>query len=414
MLTTVTKNKVWARQSLALRQKKTKPQYSTFHNLPEEIFIVLQNHLTGVTEACLSMTCKKMRRILMQANAHLARDQAPWIKDTKIDFYTLLSIDRNEIFSCYFHGFSHHVEDVAWPRRCPPKERLYCTLADAFFRHLSGSFFVLGFAHVQLALKEARCGMGHGIPLEGFNHLEANEDEKDGTSTLCSVDARVINNEFYTRSQTLLRLPTTNESALIPILFRRIEICSHYSGATKSRLVEFILTHIILGPDKMRFVAIDSPPLDIFSCRECHVDFNVEVVDCEEKGFVVCTTRWMNFGSCHSTTDPKWLSHLLSDCWYGHIGFIHVKHEPRSIYALYEGQEGRSLETLARINLRYLFIIRERRCTEKWENLPWKWTPDQPDWWYRRDCGPSLEKGDKKGEWKIKKVRAVGEFPEYC
>lgn len=65
-------------------------------------------------------------------------------------------------------------------------------------------------------MKQHRCGIDIGFPLEAFQHLEArHHDDSPQKVILSSVDAQIVSNEFLTRFQTWTLVPWNRSDTFV-------------------------------------------------------------------------------------------------------------------------------------------------------------------------------------------------------
>lgn len=90
-----------------------------------------------------------------------------------------------------------------------------------YYRNLYDSDYKINYLQIQLAMRQYRCGIDIGFPLETFQNLEVWHDHKSQWKTLLSsVDAQIASQELLVRFQTWTLVPWNRSDAFVEDLER--------------------------------------------------------------------------------------------------------------------------------------------------------------------------------------------------
>ncbi|KFY89425.1 hypothetical protein V500_05711 [Pseudogymnoascus sp. VKM F-4518 (FW-2643)] len=241
------------------------------------------------------------------------------------------------------------------------------------YRHEFDSFYEINYPQIQLAMKQHRCGVDIGFPLEAFQHLDARHGEAPRKVILSSVNAQIVSNEFLVRFQTWTLVPWNRSDTFIEELAKD---CYLYSICAHDRIPglrdEITLTNLIISRVR-QLEAGENCQTRTFQCPYCYMDYMVDAKDLGEREFAVITTKWVNLDAGEESPDAKWRSH--EDQYIDRRELDQTADHRRGIRADFENQAELSLEDLTADNERKLFSKRKRQgVTRAPDGCVWRWS----------------------------------------
>jgi len=348
--------------------------------LPPEIILVIGRMLPAQSSACFSLCCRYLYHILGSESWKSIRSETP---DVQIAFLSCLVEYDSDYFVCLDCIRLHRTNIVKWPRLAASPTGGPRCIWFASLRFLFLSNYRISFPHIQLAIKQQSCGTDIGFPLDAFQHLEVEYDRSYKKTTLLSVDAQIVSNEFLMRSQTWVLLPWSHRDDFIEELaheYWSFNICIHTRGRLKdSPVMDLVKSGLDILEDHGRRHA------QILTCPCCWMDYVLDARDFGERGFAVLVTRWMNLGAGLDSADAKWKSLIIGR---NPVDVRDIRRDPGDIRTGFEDQAGLSVEALTADNERKLFSRRQfRRISRGRDGCVWKW--DRGWRWYLAPSGPA-------------------------
>ncbi len=111
-------------------------------------------------------------------------------------------------------------------------------------------------------------------------------------------------------------------------------------------------------------VRVDS---NVFKCRYCNTDFQVEVEEVGGQGPASIITKWLDLGSGWTPMDIRWKVHVARDKAAG-IGKLG---EAGDIRWRFESEPGPSRDALSCRKAWYLTVSRSMSAMDRWEDRTW-------------------------------------------
>jgi hypothetical protein len=356
----------------------------TLLDLPPEIIFQIAAFLPTTSAASFAL-CNK------RSAAHLG--SRPWKllsslePEDRIHFLSILSRDLPRHHVCHgcirLHLSSStplpaNIHVPPEPASCIPASTRGVYSEDGFFR-ISNYFspYRLRFSHVQLALKQHHHGLDHGISLSDLSHTDI--QFVHGTVYLFSVDARISSKEMVVRSQEWV---ISSQHPREHFLSRKLHlgVCQHLMtyNAHFGPYFDDSLTSLIRCRLDHGAADDDCACMRLHQCPSCPMEYQIDVLDFEERGTAICATKWLNLGAGLTTRDSNWRGQNLS-------GDEHVPHNLPlgSIRSSYESQEGASVDDLTAENKKRLsssLCVIGRSLHLNTDGFDWKLAGD--DIWY--------------------------------
>jgi hypothetical protein len=368
------------------KDSKTVERPATEHllDLPPEVLLSIADFLPTTSASCLALCNRLLSRILGPRVWTSLQHQE---QVDRIAFLSALAKDLPQYFVCHHCVRLHRSSAVQWPRSVPHRQSLPCVSKDVGLSYLWSSHYLLKFAHIQIAMKRHCYGSDHGFPLEAFLHTEVELNDARGTTTLLSVEARIVSDELLMRSQQWILLPRDRSDEFFTkgLLHHLCEHIRTVQGTVKDDMLSNLVRSKINQLEDQRRCSTQT-----LQCPECHMDFLMDAMDFKERGLAMFVTRWINLGAGVAPMDAKWRSHLRIPM---PEGVVHQSHPAGSIRASFENHGGQSLEEITAENILKLFSRRERKLvTRGSDGLVWKWRFPGSSWWYIAPSGPVEEK----------------------
>jgi hypothetical protein len=204
-------------------------------------------------------------------------------------------------------------------------------------------------------MKRYHHGPGHGISTQSLAFTEVavsgEEDDADRLTTLLSVEARIC----FKPMSLCLRIQQwaligSARREMILAKTKFVRICRHMSVRSPevSRLIESELKSGGRAESDCRVHA------DVFKCRHCNMEFQVEIRALGNEGLALVITKWLDLGSELTPRDIRWGTHLhrLKDEEIGLLG------EAGDTRLRFEIESGLSQDELACRNASYLIANR--------------------------------------------------------
>lgn len=351
--------------------------------LPPEIILFLAELLPRPSATCLALSCRHLNNILGPEVYRSLKSEVPEIQ---FAFLSTLAKDLPKHFVCYECACLHRISAVKLPRLTTDRLGSRCTWRwqSDDYRPRFWSRYQIYFPHVHLAIKQHHCGRDIGFPLEAFRYLEVDYTCAQQKTTLLSVDAQIVSNEFLMRSQTWILLPWSRRNEYVDGLSDTglsFDICMHQRDGYMrknpvSDLIESRLDHLEVQ---------EKCVTQTMQCPYCWIDYEIDAIDFGDQGFAIVVTRWINLGAGLDAADTKWRSHFTRPV----AGLAKPYHSRAQgeIRLGFESQAELPLDEFTADNKMKLF---SRRYNSVWrrgsDGLEWKW--DRGDRWYLAPSGP--------------------------
>ena len=227
--------------------------------------------------------------------------------------------------------------------------------------------YLIKFSHVQLAMKRYRHGPLHGISTNSLAYVEVHVSDKElgveQMTTLLSVEVRILSEpaSFHLRVQQWATIKSRDPARLLSAI-KFVTICDHLINLNGdiTRLIEnFLASH---GTK----VTYDHPATsEILQCRECMIDYRLQVTMLSNQGLALVVTKWLDLGAGLTPADIKW--------HYFRVDFRKraVPETPGAVRLRFEGEPGMSQEELTARNATYLFDKQYMKVMDYWGDKTW-------------------------------------------
>jgi hypothetical protein len=185
------------------------------------------------------------------------------------------------------------------------------------------------------------------------------------------------------RSQTWILLPWSRRDQLIEELATvtfTMHLCTHtrWNSAGRRLLSDLVKSQLVQLQSGKKCLT------DTMQCPVCWMDYILDTVDFEDRGFAVVLTRWNNFGAGLDLADAKWHSHFTGTMPWS---VSQPQHRVGDIRTGFEEQVTMSVDELTGDNERKLFSVRRNQLVYQGsDGLAWKW--DRGNSWYLSPSGP--------------------------
>lgn len=297
----------------------SQPGTCAFLSLPDELLLDITDLLLTSDAACLSLSNRSLNRKF----AHYRGPSYLSHHDARIDFLVRLSRDDPSLFCCHDCLRLHPISRVPSPALTglePPEDALTCITfphPDDLARrphHIYGrcSSYNITFQHVQLV-------MAGRLPLRQLEGLEVHEISATPlrpslTTTLLSVEARIIEGQLYLRVQQWVTFHSSELSHAESVW--DVAICAHinwdvyhHRSTTLIDVLRCKLYHNEDDPYTTPAHCRTCPPH--FRCSICKTDFQIDRIDLPESSYrAMVLTKWINLGRGVDLSDQRWQLHL--------------------------------------------------------------------------------------------------------
>lgn len=349
---------------------------TTLIKLPPELLHMITEHLLPNDTASLILCNHALLRTLGTrhwSSLHPGKGNEKY----RELFLTALTRDLPRHFFCH-HCSRLHLQDNLGPPgpALQPKNRLLCIehhldagnrLRQCVQVHRIESRYSFTFPHLQLAMKRHFYGIKHGISTESLSFTEVQvflgEDEIERVITLLSVEARICSKptSLCLRIQHWALISSTNRDMLLSKT-GFVQICDHLSTHSSeiSRLVQSIL-------EPRRPEVEDQIRTELFRCRRCNTNFQLEIKDLGDEGLALVITKWLDLGSGSTPTDSRWSRHLFRL----RAATIGASAEAWGVRLRFESEPGPSQDDLSRENASYLISKRFMNSMDHWSDTTW-------------------------------------------
>jgi len=150
------------------------------------------------------------------------------------------------------------------------------------------SAYQLRFSHVQLALKQHHHGLDHGISLSDLSHTDIQFVQR--SVFLFSVDARIASDEMVVRSQKwVISSQHPREHFLSRTLIH--DICQHLMTYNADFDLDDSFASLIRCRLGHGAADDDYACMRLHRCPFCPMEYQIDVVDFEERGTAICATK---------------------------------------------------------------------------------------------------------------------------
>ena len=209
-------------------------------------------------------------------------------------------------------------------------------------------------------------GPKHGISTESLSFTEVQvflKDEIERVVTLLSVETRICSKptSLCLRIQHWALVSSTRRDMLL-CKTKFVQICHHLSTHSSeiSRLVQSKL-------EPRRTEVEDPTQTQLFRCRCCNTNFQLEIKDLGDEGLALVITKWLDLGSGKTPTDSRWSGHLVRV----RAAAIGASAEPWSVRLRFEREPGLSQDDLSSQNASYLISKRFMNSMDRWSDTTW-------------------------------------------
>lgn len=330
--------------SQEMKVTATIAQTSPLLGLPSEIIVLIVDSLPTITGACLALSCRRLRYVLGSDLSKSLRDETV-PKGVRMEFLSFLAKDSADHFVCQECISLHRYSTVYWPSQPKyPGSPLCLQILTPWRGSLYNTFdptplsydYRLHFSQIHLVMEQHRSGIDIGFPVEALDTLEFSYDNYCKMTSLLSVEAKIIQNEIYLRTQSWLWFPVSQRCHVIK-RWKRYGVDSPiHCSQNSSGLPTHFTSKMLQSQSKLA--------VQMFQCPRCWSDHAAEVVDFGEFGFAVVATKWFNLGAGLSIRDEKWQSVVC----YWHDSTTKKRHE--DIRGRFESHADISMGELTRNN----------------------------------------------------------------
>lgn len=301
----------------SFRRKVPVEAISIFHRLPTELILLIVSFLPEASAASFTLC----NRFVMRS---LGTQYFEKPKDQREGFLLLLEKDLPEHVYCYRCKYLHRPRTADIPEdRSFYRTKRPCQKAGRNL--LSFDYFIRNFYFIQLQLimKRYRLGLDLTAYLNTFRATVTQKND-GGYNYQWSTEPRIINGEFYLRSQHWQLLPKTPHTAeeLESLFYWRLHnrnLCCHHNSQVDLRYRE------LMGPVNCKINhwcstnSIEAATClmcsGITRCFHCPMEFQVDMQEFDKKRVAIVVTCWRVYGRCETPLDPKWNSYFESPPW---------------------------------------------------------------------------------------------------
>jgi hypothetical protein len=341
-------------QNYADRVEISTSRVKTLLDLPPEIILRIAAFLPMTSTASFALCNKRSAAQLGSRPWNLLSGLE---SEDRIHFLSILSRDLPRHHACHGCIRLHLSSSTPQPANInAPPQPGSCIPASARGGYSEdGLVFIpnyyspyrLRFPHVQLALKQHHHGLDHGISLSDLSHTDIQFIQ--GSVFLFSVDARIASDEMVVRSQEwVISSQHPREHFLSRTLIHGV--CQHLMTYNADFDLDDSFSSLIRCRLGHGATDDDCACMRLHQCPSCPMEYQIDVVDFEERGTAFCATKWLNLGAGLTTRDSNWRGHNL-------LPHDYVPHNLPlgSIRSSYESQEGASVDDLTAENKKTLF-----------------------------------------------------------
>jgi hypothetical protein len=326
--------------------KRQTSELKSLMKLPAELLQMIIEYLSPADLACLALCNHTLLSRLGTGSLMLPHEDNEKHREL---FLTRLAQDLPPYFLCYPCSRLHLSKYVDPPGPAfQPRRRLRChyidpgeSLWESVKAHKRSSLYRFRFVHLQLAMKRHYHGCQHGISTESLAFSEVRSScDGDELTTLLSVDARVCPQDrqasLCLRVQHWAMLDDSMDQKLLLSKMQFMLICDHLE---------------VDDPKIIQIINESRPSqLELFTCRSCNVDFQLEIRECGDRALALVITKWLDLGSGLTPKDPRWRAHLGWD----EGAEIDAFRRPGEIRRRFEKEHELSQDALSRLNESYL------------------------------------------------------------
>ncbi|KAG6986568.1 hypothetical protein G7Y79_00077g099600 [Physcia stellaris] len=358
-------------------RNQSQPQRNRLDTLPPEIVRTIAGYTSPPDKACLAL-CNHFLFAILGPRVFSVLQPGTKEEEGDLDkFLTTLTRDIPTHFYCHQCSRLHPQDRVGPPGPAlQPRNRLLCVASSPDLQLYSRlkahppdgvHHYLLTFPHVQLAMKRYRHGPLHGISTNSLAYVEVHvSDREQGAeqlTTLLSVEAQIRPEpaSLHLRVQQW----ATVKSRHLPRLLSAIEfarICDHLINLNGdiTRLIEKVWTSH--GTE----VRSDRPATSaILQCRECMLDYQVQLKMLGDEGLALVITKWLDLGAGLTPTDIKWHYFRVDDRRRA------IPATPGAARRRFEGEPGLSQDELSARNAGYLIDKRYMKVMDRWGDKTW-------------------------------------------
>ena len=183
--------------------------------------------------------------------------------------------------------------------------------------HPMHSLYDFNFAHLQLAMKRFHYGPDHGISTESLSYIEVRFFEERAVTTLLSVEPRICCSSVNNNDTLCLRIQNwalvgntpSPEEFVSKIGF--IWLCTHLS-IRDSNISQFVKKELdaYYNSSEHGIPSSSSSSPNVFKCRMCSIDYQLEIRQCGNEGPALVITKWLDLGTGNIPMANEWKRHL--------------------------------------------------------------------------------------------------------
>lgn len=353
------------------------PKISGLEKLPVELLYGIADFLAAPDRCCLSLCSHRLFNILGH-NSRLEPKTEHW----RI-FLQRLSRDLPRHIYCHACSVIHQCEHIKppgpiwyWHLRLPKHDELDKSpwLFWSVNVHPGGSRYAFFHIHVQLAMKRHYCGPTHGISTESLAYVEVQTSASPSLTSLLSVDAQICHGpRLCLRVQNWVLLKDFKPSSLY-----RIGICVHLN-TQDAPIAELIQSE----SDTRKGSSRKSSNPNIYQCRACGIDYQMETIDCDREGTALVITKWLDLGSGLDPKDSRWTRHFYP-LGTRSLGKIEAIQSDGTLCSHFEQESAVSLDALTHMNASLLERNAFLRKTHQIKCNTWLLQGDEAMAEYRR------------------------------
>tara|TARA_R110002003_G_scaffold296_8_gene18669 strand:+ start:5609 stop:6817 length:1209 start_codon:yes stop_codon:yes gene_type:complete len=202
-------------------------------DIPTEIHLCIADHLPIHSTACLALTCKTLLRIHGTRSWAALKNPRNPLLDKLSDFLLLLERDLPTHYLSSYH-LPKLSKQLPWSKTQPPNPQGTYSVLSHF--HVS-----IPWNHVVLALKRAKHGPPHGLPLAIFAHQTTHITPRTSTTpplpanvtTHFATESRIVSGRLLLRATYLVSAEGQHLSrATLKSL--HMSLCRHTGTASRS------------------------------------------------------------------------------------------------------------------------------------------------------------------------------------
>ncbi|EGE06896.1 F-box domain-containing protein [Trichophyton equinum CBS 127.97] len=353
-------------------------------SLPPEIMSMIANHLPLVDVACLALCNHTTSSILCGAWDTL--DAFP--SDRQV-FLNRLAADLPPFYFCHFCSILHPRDclDPPGPTVLPKRplnshEGRVSSLRPFLVHPELDSLYSFYHYHLQLAMKRHYYGPDHGISTDSLLFTEVHRQKETSTTSLLSLEARVCSGPcLCLRIQTWAAVETRSIDRLI-LNINFVFLCDHVGmRRVGMRGQDPIMPPLVRSAftkskiSKQRGLPFEP---DVFNCRACGADYQVEVRALDRNRLAIVTTKWINLGAGLDPDDIRWKKNSQIQ---RSVDLDAVRSSKETL-SLFEDADGPSLDSLTQKNESYLLNDSYMYSLDHWHFRIWMMQGGKHGWWF--------------------------------